>query len=194
MHHCRQTSLDRLNNIIIFKWISHGVPGNIITILIILDRSREVLVQLKFFTHTFSILDYDYFIGILGVNIDINDVLIKHTAVFFTWIFLKWTKGRNTSRCIGPWNWLHHSCSPGNQPCINLRNHIDQHYMVHLGSTDRQHLPLIYNWDIALCSWTLLVLFLLVLYQSIPTSCQYYPKMRYQGVQIYQNLYRISRS
>ena len=78
-----QVVLDLLVNIALCEWFPPGVPGGVVVLFILPDRRREVLSQLKHSMHASSILKDAHFIGIMGVIIDINDMLIKHTAVLF---------------------------------------------------------------------------------------------------------------
>ena len=84
LNHCRQYILDIFANLFLFEWLVPGVPGGVTVLLIFPSHRREILIQAKNLTHTFRLLEDDHLIGILDVIFDIQDMLIKHTAMIFT--------------------------------------------------------------------------------------------------------------
>ena len=82
-YHFRQAVLDCFENFVLLEWIVPGDPGGVTVILIIPYWRREVPIQIKHFTHTFSVLKDSYLIGLLYVILDIKDMPIKHIEMIF---------------------------------------------------------------------------------------------------------------
>ena len=56
IHHCRHSAPGRLSNYLLLEWLVPDVPVNIMVLIILPVKRKEVLIQIKHIMHLFSVL------------------------------------------------------------------------------------------------------------------------------------------